>query len=60
MVLKSYLLSAGSVDKRFATCAAEASSPSKSSGASSEISPTSDPEMRYRSYSDHLLYWHYS
>jgi hypothetical protein len=37
------LLFGGSVDKRLATCAAEASKPSKSLEASSEISPTSDP-----------------
>jgi len=37
------LLFGGSVDKRLATCAAEASKPSKSQGASSEISPTSNP-----------------
>jgi len=37
------LLFGGSVDKRLATCAAEASKPSKSLGASSEISPTSNP-----------------
>ena len=37
------LLFGGSVDKRLATCAAEASNPSKSLGASSEISPASNP-----------------
>ena len=37
------LLFGGSVDKRLATCAAEASNPSKSIGASSEISPASNP-----------------
>ena len=40
------LLSAGSVDNRFATCAAAASRPSKSSGASSERSPTSNPDLK--------------
>lgn len=47
-VLKSWkrnIPSAGSVDKRFATCAAEKSKPSKSSGTSSEISPTSNPKI---------------
>jgi hypothetical protein len=37
------ILSAGSVDNKFATCAAEASSPTTSSGASSERSATSNP-----------------
>jgi len=37
------ILSAGSVDNKFATCAAEASIPSMSSGASSERSATSNP-----------------
>lgn len=37
------ILSAGSVDNKFATCAAEASNPSTSSGASSERSATSNP-----------------
>lgn len=40
---KRNLLSAGSVDNKFATCVAEASKPSRSSGASSERSPTSNP-----------------
>lgn len=35
--------SAGSVDNKFAICAAEASKPSQSSGPFSEISPTSNP-----------------
>jgi hypothetical protein len=37
------ILFGGSVDRRLAICAAEASKPSTSLGASSEISPTSDP-----------------
>lgn len=40
------LLFEGSVDKRLATCAAGASNPSKSPGASSEISPTSNPDKK--------------
>ena len=47
---KRNILSAGSVDSKFATCAAEASKPSRSSGASSEISPTSNPKT-HESYS---------
>lgn len=43
------LLSAGSVDNRLATCAAEASNPTKSSGASSEKSPTSNPDVNHQS-----------
>lgn len=35
--------SGGSVDNKFAICAAEASKPSQSSGPSSESSPTSNP-----------------
>lgn len=34
----------GSVDNKLATCAAEASKPSRSSGASSESSATSNPK----------------
>lgn len=36
--------SAGSVDNKLAICAAEASKPSQSSGASSDSSPTSNPD----------------
>lgn len=43
------LLSSGSVDSKFATCAAEASKPSISSGASSESSPTSNPVLNHKS-----------
>lgn len=42
-VCSENILSGGSADKRFATCAAEASNPSKSTGPSSEISLTSNP-----------------
>lgn len=52
------LLSAGSVDNKFAICAAEPSKPSKSSGASSESSPTSNPEAEHRSILDKLLNHH--
>nr|GLL21217.1 hypothetical protein CR513_50306 [Ipomoea trifida] len=38
------LPSAGSADSKFAMCAADASKPSKSSGPSSDSSPTSNPE----------------
>lgn len=41
-----YILSGGSVDKRFATCAAEESKPSKSAAPSSDRSPTSNPDTR--------------
>jgi hypothetical protein len=41
--LQGTILSAGSVDNRFATCAAEESRPSTSSGESSERSETSNP-----------------
>lgn len=41
--------SAGSVDNKFAICAAEASKPSQSSGPSSESSPTSNPNEDWRS-----------
>jgi hypothetical protein len=37
------ILSAGSVDNKLATCAADVSNPSMSSGASSERSATSNP-----------------
>jgi hypothetical protein len=45
LAVKSFelILSAGSVDNRFATCAAEESKPSRSAGPSSERSPTSNP-----------------
>ena len=46
------LLSSGSVDNKFATWAAEASKPSKSSGASSERSPTSNPDLHHNSFSE--------
>lgn len=42
-MIKENLPFGGSVDRRLATCAAEAFKPSTSSGASSEISPTSNP-----------------
>ncbi|RDX70447.1 hypothetical protein CR513_50306, partial [Mucuna pruriens] len=42
----------GSVDNKFATCAAEASKPSRSSGASSEMSPTSNPKGHERGKED--------
>lgn len=45
MLRKRNLLPAGSVDRRLATCAAEASNPCKSSGASSEISCASNPAL---------------
>lgn len=45
MLRKRNLLPAGSVDRRLATCAAEASNPCKSSGASSEISCASNPAI---------------
>jgi hypothetical protein len=46
------LLSVGSVDNKFATCAAAASKPSKSSGASSDRSPTSNPDLHHINTSD--------
>lgn len=49
------LLSAGSVDNKFAICAAEPSKPSKSSGASSESSPTSNPVTDHISIADKLI-----
>lgn len=47
--MRGSILSAGSVDNKFATCAAEASIPSVSSGASSERSATSNPANPERS-----------
>lgn len=52
---KENLLFAGSVDNRLATCAAEASNPSKSSGASSEKSPTSNPDINHQSNLNYVL-----
>lgn len=40
--------SAGSVDNKFAICAAEASKASQSFEPSSESSPTSNPDMKHR------------
>lgn len=58
------LLFGGSVDRRLATCAAEASKPSKSLRASCEISPTSNPGRDASiklDYSWQLRWrWHYS
>ena len=58
------LLFGGSIDKRLATCAAEASNPSKSLGASSEISPASNPcrhaSIKLNCYWQLKTSWHYS
>lgn len=50
MIWRRKILSAGSVDRRLATCAADASNPCISSGASSEISCASNPASKEDKY----------